>query len=458
MTVRGGSSVAWSGEPKAEPRAAQIKLVKNTNRLQSPRAALASVLALAAILLLGLTGPVRAASSRPAFAASDEGIAMGTNTGVLFNSHKFTRAQIDAQLAALARTGATTVRSDALWETAEPNPPTNGIQLFPPAVGLIRHYDWRHDDLIAGMLAAHGLRWLPIIDYTAAWDETVPGDDHSPPKSVSDYYTYAAAVAARYGPGGSFWSENSNLPPRPVDNYEIWNEPDSHYFWHPTPDPAAYADLYASARAAILTVEPTARVIIGGLTSPPVFLASLLNAAPRIRGQIDGVAIHPYGPTPEHVLDSVRTDRLAMNADGMSTVPLYVTEFGWTTHPKGAHDWAPPEKRPGYIWQTLAGLGHTDCGIAAVLLYAWATPQRQPGDGEDWYGISPPDASASPDTAAFTGGVHAASAGPLKPLCSGPSPLAAAHKVSAKRSHHAHKHPHRSHSRHPQHPRRQARR
>src|SRR5260370_31086653 len=173
---------------------------------------------------------------------------MGVTPGVLFNSNTFPRAEIDAQLAALARTGATTVRSDALWETAEPTPPSDGVQLFPPAVGLIHHYDWRRDDQIAGMLAAHGLRWLPIIDYTATWDESVPGDDHSPPKSASEFYSYAAAVAARYGPGGSFWSENSNLPARPVDTYEIWNEPDSHYFWHPTPPPAAYANLNSTAR------------------------------------------------------------------------------------------------------------------------------------------------------------------------------------------------------------------
>lgn len=351
---------------------------------------------------------------------------LGANTGVLFNDHRFTGTQIEEQLATLVGTGATTVRSDALWETAEPNP---------PLLGLFHQYDWRRDDLIAGTLASHGLRWLPIVDYSAAWDESIPGDDHSPPAAMSDYSSYAAALAARYGPGGKFWHDNPSLTPLPVDTYEIWNEPDSRYFWHPTPDPAAYARLYTSTRAAITTVEPTAHVIIGGLTSPASFLASLVRVDPGIQDQISGVAIHPYGRTPEYVLDNVRTTRLAMRSDGLSFVPLYITEFGWTTQPARAPDWAAPGSRPDYIQRTLAGLGRTDCGIAGVLMYAWTTPERDPANSEDWYGIAPPDGSPSRDISAFAAGLHAASSpGPPNPLCSGPSPLASAHQAVGQRN------------------------
>jgi hypothetical protein len=264
---------------------------------------------------------------------------------------------------------------------------------------------------------------------------------------MSDFYSYAAAVAARYGPGGSFWRDNPSLTALPVDTYEIWNEPDTSYFWHPSPDPATYAKLYTSARAAIVTVNPAAHVIIGGLTNPTSFISSLLAADPGIRGQVGGVAIHPYGPTPEHVLDKVRSVRLALNAEGLGGTPLYITEFGWTTRPEKSHDWAPAQLRPGFIWRTLAGLGRTDCGIAAVLMYAWATPEHNPNDSEDWYGISPPGATASPDTSAFSAGLHAGTGGPLNPLCSRPSPLAAPHKGSGgparnRSRHKPHRRPH----------------
>ncbi len=68
-------------------------------------------------------------------------------------------------------------------------------------------------------------------------------------------------------------------------------------------------------------------------------------------------------------------------------MPLYVTEFGWTTHPAGALNYAPEDKRGGYIDATVAALGHTDCGIAAALLYTWITPGGDAGDPQDWYGL-----------------------------------------------------------------------
>jgi hypothetical protein len=322
----------------------------------------------------------------------------GANTGRLFNDRTYTPAQIDAQLAALRDTGATLARSDALWEASEPARPVGGTH----------RYDWSFDDSIAAALAAHGLRWLPIIDYSAPWAQSVPGQDHSPPASPADYAAYAAAVARRYGVGGSFWSAHPKLPQEAVDTYEIWNEPDNPAFWVPTPDAAAYAVLYLRARGAIVAVQPGARVIVGGLTHPAAFIPSMLAASPELRPQVDGVGVHPYGATPRAVLANVRRTRLAMESLGIGNVPLYVTEFGWTTHPPGALDYLPERLRPGYIERSLEALGHLDCGVVAALVYAWVTPERNPADPQDWFGIHPPSGAASPDTIAFADGVHAA--------------------------------------------------
>lgn len=374
-----------------------------------------------AVLLLG---PSLASAAAPANAAASTGSAgpapgsveqLGANTGVLFNSGRYTPSQIDAQLAALAQTGATLVRSDALWEQSEPDTP----------IAFLHRYNWSFDDEIVRSLAALGLQWLPIIDYSARWDQSAPGHDHSPPASASDYAAYAGAVAARYGTGGLFWTENPGLTPVPVETYEIWNEPDNPVFWYPAPDAAAYARLYASARAAITAAQPGARVIIGGLTHPASFLSALLAADPALRDQIDGVGIHPYGATPDKVFASVRAARLAMGSDGLANVPLYVTEFGWTTRPSHAHDWVPEQSRPAYISRTIATLGDGDCGVAAVLLYAWATPESDPADAQDWFGVSPPGAGGSRDTAAFASAMRSvASAGRTSILCTADATLA----------------------------------
>ena len=66
-------------------------------------------------------------------------------------------------------------------------------------------------------------------------------------------------------------------------------------------------------------------------------------------------------------------------------------------------------RRPGYIERTLPSWG-TRCGLAAALLYTWVTPERNPADSQDWYGIeNPPTPSAgTPDTAAFAAGLRGA--------------------------------------------------
>jgi hypothetical protein len=315
----------------------------------------------------------------------------------VFNDGVYSQAEIDAQLRRLRAAGATVARSDAFWESAEPTSPVGGVH----------HYRWQFDDEIAASLAAEGLRWMPILDYTAPWAQSVAGQDHSPPSSSAEYAAYAAAFAARYGPGGTFWRSHQRLAPEPVQTYEIWNEPDSAAFWVPAPDAGRYAALYERARDAIAAVDPNARVIVGGLKSPATFLPAMLAASPQLRGHIDGVAIHPYG-NPSIVLSRVRSARATLTSLGLGAVPLYVTEFGWTTRPPGAVGYAPARSRPGYLRATLTALGHLNCGFVAALLYTWVSPQRDPSDPQQWYGINGPDGRATPDVAAFAAGLSAA--------------------------------------------------
>jgi hypothetical protein len=338
--------------------------------------------------------PARTAPPTAATAA----IQFGANVGPLFNGAPYGAGLVNRQLAALAATGATLARADAPWEATEPSPPVNGGH----------HYDWAFDDQVATDLAEHGLRWLPILDYSAPWAQSVPGQDHSPPRSPADYAAYAAAVAARYGQQGSFWRSHPGLRAEPIDVYEIWNEPDSGLFWYPHPDLRRYASLYLEARAAIRAVQPAARVIVGGLAHPVASIPALIAADPSLGGQLDGVAIHPYGADPGAVVATVRDSRAALDAAGLGAVPLYVTEFGWTTSPPGALDYAPAPRRPAFIEQTLADLGHLSCGLAAVLLFAWTTSERDPANPNDQFGIAAPGGGGGPGVQAFTAGLRAA--------------------------------------------------
>jgi hypothetical protein len=369
--------------------------------------ALAGAALVIAAIVIALTraGPRRAAPRPATSPLGPAGLRVGASVNRLFNDQTYTPAEIGAQLAALRATGATLARSDALWEATQPFGPDSP-------------YNWRFDDSVAGALAAHGLQWLPIVDYSAPWAQSLPGREHSAPRSDRQYAAYAAALASRYGVRGSFWAAHPDLQAAPVDTFEIWNEPDNPGFWPPAPDAARYGRLYVAARTAIKRVDPSARVIIGGLTAPRTFLPPLLAASPALRKEIDGVAVHPYAPDPAGVADRVRTARTVMRALGLAAVPLYVTEFGWTTSPPGALDYAPARLRPGYIAGTLDALGHSDCTIAQADLYTWVTPERHERLDQDWFGISPPGAGRSSDASAFSDATRAAaSPGPVALHC-----------------------------------------
>jgi hypothetical protein len=360
-------------------------------------AAVAAIIVLVVVIVLlagtgGGPGPTTAPPPTPVPTA----IAYGANVNRLFDdAGTFTPAQLGAQLAALRATGATLARGDALWERSEPAP---------------GHFDWSFDDRQVAALARYRLTWLPILDYSANWAQSIPGSLHSPPSSLSAYAAYAGALAARYRPGGTFWREHPRLPSLPVTTYEIWNEPDNPAFWYPAPNARRYGQLYLAARAAIKTADPSAQVLVGGLTKPTSFLPALLDAEPALASSLDGVAIHPYGLGPQAVVSAVAGARRTLDLLALQNVPLYITEFGWTTSPPGAVDGAPESLRPGFIGKTITALARTGCGLAAVLLYTWVTPERDPANAQDWFGISPPAGGTSRDVQSFTRAVRDAGA------------------------------------------------
>jgi hypothetical protein len=191
--------------------------------------------------------------------------------------------------------------------------------------------------------------------------------------------------------------------------YEVWNEPDGG-FWYPAPDAGAYASLYLATRDAIERVAPGSRVIVGGLAHPDTFIPAMLQARPDLGAHLDGIAIHIYAPRPTAVFSAVRAARRLLDAHALASVPLYITELGWSIRPPHNRNWVPPRLRPQYIERTVRTLARSDCGVGGVLVYSWVTKERDPGYLEDWYGIHPPpprDAD-SPDSVAFAQAIRGA--------------------------------------------------
>jgi len=293
-----------------------------------------------------------------------------------FSAHALPNLTLDQQLGAIRAHGTTVVRADAPWANVEPNPPgQDGPQ-----------WQFSFLDHWVTTLASHQLRWEPLIDFSVWWARTCP--NFCPPASDETYASFAQAIAQRYGSKGTFWSQHPELTYLPAQIFEIWNEENSVTFWSSGPDPKRYANLYLAARHAIREVDPSASVIVGGLTtnggsydvhrdSAGRFVKGMLAAVHALRGRVDGFGFHPYGSGPQDVLNWVVHFRQVLDSLGESSAPIDITEFGWP-----AGDIATEALRASSMRYLGLELAHSNCGIRLLAPYDWINPlvADEPGD------------------------------------------------------------------------------
>jgi hypothetical protein len=317
-------------------------------------------------------------------------------------------------LDAIANAGIGFVRALAIRLAIEPVPPDELARDFTET-----------DDWVAA-LAEHGLRWRPVLGTpTPEWDRAQPScAQKSPPADPAAFASYAGAVAARYGSRGSFWTEHSDLAELPIRDFEIWNEPNHFAFWCPAPDPAAFAELAALAAEAIHRAAPGARVTLGGLApfqasdppqrlTPEEFIAPLVAADPSLAGAVDAIGVHVYGPTAAEPIAQLDAYRATLDRAGLGDKPMVVNEAGWyAAGENGSWPAVPEEQRAEYMEQ-LTGAVVRDrerLGIAAFAPYTWTTPEEDPFDVEDWFGIAEPESGEPyPSAAAYAKVIAAAS-------------------------------------------------
>jgi hypothetical protein len=148
----------------------------------------------------------------------------------------------------------------------------------------------------------------------------------------------------RYGPQGQFWDEHSPesgdfVPKTPIRIWQIWNEPNFFYFAK-LPDPAEYGKLVVASDRALSSVDPGAKIILGGLFGTPSvkppkaysavdFLSSLYRSTPGIGKHFDVAALHPYVADYRDLPPLINAFRRVMSDNGDGGKPLWITEFGW---------------------------------------------------------------------------------------------------------------------------------
>jgi hypothetical protein len=281
--------------------------------------------------------------------------------------------------------------------------------------------DWSIPDAFVAALARHGVRTAAVFVGTAPWAASLDdppecaGSPMRPPADVDAWADFLGEAAARYGPGGDFWQENADLPDVPIRDFEIGNEPNvGRLFWCPEANPEQYAAVYRAAHDAIVEANPEARPVLGGL-APAFFLPApgsvtvqdflrrMIAADPGLRDLIEAVAIHPYGPTPEHVLLSVRGFRATLRTVGLGRTPMVANETGWYTQGPPGTRFADEETRPRFIAEVASVIDRTDCGLDGFAIHSWFSNERKPNTPRDWYGIADPRTGAPGESAVAYG-------------------------------------------------------
>src|SRR5947209_6112973 len=170
--------------------------------------------------------------------------------------------------------------------------------------------------------------------------------------------------------------------------------------------------MYLKARAAIKAVDPNAVVLVGGLLPHTTFIQDMYNARPDVRGSIDGVAIHPYARSTYDVYREVREFRSQLDSVDAGPVTLYVTELGWVTSGNGSDLVVSDQQRASNLAQTTDALARSDCKIGGITPYTWTTPERDPSNIEDWYGMYRWNGGGTATSAAYAGVISRWSSNP----------------------------------------------
>lgn len=242
-----------------------------------------------------------------------------------------TTTDFDQELDAVKAAHGNVVRIDFGWSTLEEN-----------GKGIYSNWYVSKTDRFLQDAQSRGIKVVMSLFQTPCWASSAPDDIKQgctgswwdrdvqlyPPTNPQDFADAAAWVAQRWG------SQLAAL--------EIWNEPNSTYYFRTDDRAGAYAALVKAAYPSVKAVAPNLPVLAGAIEyADSDFLQSLYNLG--IQGSEDGISVHPYNgprdpydlnllqPTKYTYITGVPAVRDVMVHNGDSGVGLWLTEFGWSS-------------------------------------------------------------------------------------------------------------------------------
>ncbi|MCL4262582.1 MAG: cellulase family glycosylhydrolase [Anaerolineae bacterium] len=245
----------------------------------------------------------------------------------------------------LAALGVGWVKVQVSWKLYEPEPG----QLHPERFAEL--------DAFVNRANAQGLNVLLSVSKAPEWSRPTTEMD-GPPSDFALYEQFMHTLASRYRGR--------------VAAYELWNEPNLQREWNGFPmGGAAFGELLRAGATGARAADPDAVLIAGApavtgindrgtAVDDRLFLQEMLQAGAA--GLVDALGVHPYGygnppdstavhPSPlprshnnhpSFFFADTLNDYRHLLAEHGTTLPLWVTEFGWGSFENIAS--APPDE------------------------------------------------------------------------------------------------------------------
>lgn len=299
-------------------------------------------------------------------------VVLAANYPVGFNVHlhqRFPTSTYEETTEEIAAEGFKWAREEFTWNTIEAEDDV---------------FDFSSYDAVIDAYNDADMKVLGLLTYSATWSSTDSSDGYEfyPPQE-DEWREYVRTVVAHYAGEITYW--------------EIWNEPNDNHFWRGTDE--EYADILLAAYEEIKTVNPKAKVVMGGSAgADSAFFRTICSA---LDGEIafDIVGVHQYREnggsvtySPEAMengMDSLLAQlwgfrRAVTDCTGKNTA-IWITEFGWPTNETGATGVSEKRQRNymmRYVTQAL-----TVPGVKKAFVYEWKDSGDEATNHEDHFGV-----------------------------------------------------------------------
>jgi len=341
-----------------------------------------TVLLVAALLLLAPAAAQARSVPRGFFGVMADGVLMTRDD-----------ASFAREFALMKASGVETVRPVVYWAEMQPE---RGGPLITTSL-----------DRLIGEAAKNGIAVEPVVLRAPDWARVDADNVSSPPKDPGDYADFLTALIGRYGPNGTFWAENPQVPKRPQRVWQVWNEPNLDRYWSsPKPFAKPFVALLKAAHDAIKAADPGATVVAPGFGNRSWEAMEQAYKAGMNHSMYDVAGMHPFSGRVANVMKIVRLNRRVMNRNGDARKPIMVTEITWPS-------------ALGTPATTTTGFETTEAGqarklteayegflrkrrawrIQSVIWSTWLTSDMNSTNSFDWSGLrklNPADPAGDP--------------------------------------------------------------